>query len=129
MARLLLDSTVLVDVSRGHNDAIDFVDFERQAGHEVMFSVVTAMELIVGCRNKREVEEVQKLIAGFTVLEIMPPISRKAYELLVEFNKSHGLQIPDALIAATALVEGVTLTTANTRHFSMIEGLSLRQPY
>lgn len=129
MARLLLDSTVLVDIARGHDDAIRFVDSERQAGHDLMFSVVTAMELVVGCRNKQEVEKVEKLIAGFTVLAITPSISWKAHGLLVDFSKSHGLEIPDAFIAATALVEDLTLATANTRHFSMIEGLSIQRPY
>jgi predicted nucleic acid-binding protein len=38
---------------------------------------------------------------------------------------SHGLRIPDALIAATAMEENLTLVTANIKHFSFIKDLSL----
>jgi predicted nucleic acid-binding protein len=33
--------------------------------------------------------------------------------LIARYSKSHGLVIPDALIAATALVEGLPLLTHN----------------
>lgn len=42
---------------------------------------------------------------------------------------SHGLLIPDALIAATAVEEGLTLFTRNLRHFQMIPGLTAIAPY
>jgi predicted nucleic acid-binding protein len=45
------------------------------------------------------------------------------------FYLSHGLLIPDALIAATALDYGVTLYTKNVRHFLMIPGLTVVRPY
>jgi predicted nucleic acid-binding protein len=45
------------------------------------------------------------------------------------FYLSHGLLIPDALIAATALDYGITLYTKNVRHFRMISGLTVVRPY
>ena len=45
------------------------------------------------------------------------------------FYLSHGLLIPDAVIAATALEHGGTLYTKNVRHFRMIEGLNVVRPY
>jgi predicted nucleic acid-binding protein len=38
---------------------------------------------------------------------------------------SHGLQMGDALIAATGLEHQFTVLTANTRHFSAVKGLQL----
>jgi hypothetical protein len=95
----------------------------------VHLSIVTKMELVIGCRNKAEVRKTEKLLDDYDVLDITPLIGRKAYELLVRFSRSHGLSIPNALIAATALVEGATLVTSNIRHFSMIGGLRLEKPY
>jgi predicted nucleic acid-binding protein len=46
-------------------------------------------------------------------------------ELIARYAKSHGLQIPDAIIAATALELSAPLLTFNTRDFKFIDGLSL----
>jgi len=124
----ILESTVLVDLSRQDETARAYVDVERKAG-VVKVSIVSNMELIIGCRNKAEVQKTEKFLADYDVLDITPLIGRKAYELVARFNKSHGLAIPDALIAATALVENAVLVTSNTRHFSMIDGLRLEEPY
>jgi predicted nucleic acid-binding protein len=45
------------------------------------------------------------------------------------FSLSHGLQIPDALIAATALEHGLPLNTKNVRHFQMTPGLIIHRQY
>jgi predicted nucleic acid-binding protein len=42
---------------------------------------------------------------------------------------SHGLQIPDALIGATALEHQLTLLTKNTRHLQVIPRLVVHRPY
>ena len=124
----LLDTTVLVDVIRQKEEALDYVDAARKAG-TVCLSIVTKMELVIGCRDKTEVQRIEKLLADYDMLDITPLISRKAYELIVQFSRNHGLVIPDAFIAATALVEDAVLVTSNIRHFSMIEGLRLEEPY
>ena len=53
---------------------------------------------------------------------------RRAYFLMKAHAKSDGLHTLDALIAATALEDGLTLATKNRRHFQMIGDLSLEVP-
>ena len=125
----LLDTTVLVDVIRKEEAALDYIDSTRKAEGSLRLSIVTKMELIIGCRDKAEVQKTEKLLADYEILDVTPLISRKAYELIVRFSKSYGMAIPDALIAATALVENAVLVTSNVRHFSMIDGLRLEKPY
>ena len=129
MARKLLDTTVLIDLSRGKIAAADFFDNERQAGTELFVSVVSAMEMIVGCRNKAEVAKAEKQIADFQLVQLNPAMSQKAYDLVLTYNKSHGMMIPDALIAATALLESLELMSDNVRHFTMIPDLIVTRPY
>ena len=125
----LLDSTVLIDLSRGNADAADFVDAAFRAGTPLFISVISAMELIAGCRNQAEVAKVQGLVADFTLIHISSAESAKAYALMLSYNKSDGLAIPDALIAATAITQGLELVTDNDRHFKMIPELTARRPY
>jgi predicted nucleic acid-binding protein len=63
MSGNLLDTTVLIDISRGNVVAANFVDDCRQAQIPLFISVISAMELIFGCRDKAEVEVIKKLIS------------------------------------------------------------------
>ena len=125
----LLDTTVLIDLSRGNNAADDFVDESHKTQIALFISVISAMELVFGCRNQAEVAKARKLIAEFSLLHLSPADSAKAFELMLTFSKSHNLAIPDALIAATAITQNLELATDNDRHFKMIPDLAVKRPY
>ena len=55
-------------------------------------------------------------------------ISRISVDLIKKYNLSHGLAIPDSLIAATALVASIELFTFNTKDYRFIKGLKLYNP-
>ena len=125
----ILDTTVLIDLSRGSPDAADFIDTAFKSGAALFISVISAMELIAGCRNQPEVKKAQKLIAELNLVHLTPTISTKAYNLMLTYSKSNGLAIPDALIASTAITHRLELASDNTRHFKMIPDLSVKRPY
>lgn len=129
MSGKLLDTTVLVDLFRGNTQAADFIDAAIAGGTAPFVSVISAMELVTGCRDKAEVEKAKRLIADFTLVHLFPAASAQAYELTLTYSKSHGLTIPDALIAATAIAQGLELASDNERHFGMIQGLKVTRPY
>ncbi|MBI5032659.1 MAG: type II toxin-antitoxin system VapC family toxin [Chloroflexi bacterium] len=129
MTGKLLDSTVLIDLSRGNTQAADFVDAARRDQIPLFVSTVSAMELIAGCRDKIEVDKAKELVADFDLAHLSPTASAQAYDLMLTYCKSHGLTIPDALIAATAIVQDLELATDNERHFGMIPNLTVSRPY
>lgn len=47
---------------------------------------------------------------------------------LVRNGRSHGLEVPDAIIAAAAKTQGAVLATVNVKHFPM-KDLAVIQPY
>ncbi|MXY99367.1 type II toxin-antitoxin system VapC family toxin [Candidatus Poribacteria bacterium] len=87
------------------------------------------MEFIAGCRNKIEMTDLQRFFQICTYLHVTATISQVAFQLMESFYLSHGLTLPDALIAATAIEHDLTLYTRNTRHFRMIPELEISQPY
>jgi len=89
----LLDSDVLIDISRNRQGSIDYVDTLADPWND-----------IAGDRDGT------------------------SYELLLRYAKSHGLQVFDSLIAATAIERGFTLVTKNHRHFAMIGELIVQVP-
>jgi predicted nucleic acid-binding protein len=127
-AAALIDSDILIDAARGHLEAGAFLNEQHRAFH-VQISTISAMELIVGCRNKTELSQTKRFLEAVRILPVDPNISDTAYQLIETFTLGHGLMIPDALIAATALENGLTLVTKNTRHFQMIPKLEVVRPY
>lgn len=90
-------------------------------------SAVTYMELVQGCRNKDELMRIKTGLAlcQTEILPVSAAISSRTMQLMDTYVLSHGLQLGDALIAGTALEYGLTILTANTKHFSPIGGLNI----
>ena len=92
-------------------------------------SIVSAMELVQGCRSAADLVRVCRLLSRSTMLPVSSTGSRTALSLMETFALGHGLRIPDALIAVTALEHGLPLYTRNVRHLQMIPGLVAVRPY
>ncbi len=118
---LLVDTDVLIWHLRGYGQATRRLD---QMG-TLTISVVTYLELLQGMRNKAELAAVKRMFErrAATVLPLSEGITQRAVDLMELLTLSHGLQMGDALIAATALEHGMTVLTANIKHFSPVEGL------
>ena len=124
----LIDSDILIDAERGVADAVAFV-LAQHAMAGMNISAVTAMELIVGCRNRKELQVVESFLARAIIHEVAPAASRLARDWLTSYCLSHGLMIADALIAASAHQLGLPLYTKNVRHFQMLPLLVVIRPY
>lgn len=88
-------------------------------------SIITEMELVVGCRNKSELRVVDGFVRRFQVVKLNALISDAALALLHEYRLSHGLLIADALVAATALSLDRPFVSKNRRDYAFIPGLRL----
>jgi predicted nucleic acid-binding protein len=122
--KIIVDTDILIDAGRGIEDALVFLEnHEHHAALPV--SIITKMELIVGCRDKQELRYMEKFLCRFIVLNLNEDISTIANNLLLHYRLSHGLLIPDALIAATAISWDYSLISKNQRDFRFIEKLSL----
>jgi len=124
MALTIVDSDILIDVARGKAEAINFL-LTLQQTSTLAISAVSQMELIVGCRNKKELQDLEKFLNRYQILKITDRISDRAVDLLKQYFPSHGLLIADCLIAATALVHHEAFVTKNQRDFRFIADLNL----
>jgi hypothetical protein len=124
---LIVDTDILIDAGRNISQAVDYLEqAEREFG--LAISAVTQMELLVGARNKRAQRNIERFLARFSVVKINEGITDTAHALLLRYRLSHGLEIADALIAATAIVTAQPFATKNLKDFKFIKGLALR-PY
>ena len=89
MAELtLVDTDILIDAAHKDEMAVTVLqNLESTSGLAV--SIVTQMELVVGCRNKTEQRELAKFLQRFQVIHLSASISQRGLELLQQYRLSH----------------------------------------
>jgi len=121
---VVVDTDILVDAGRGVGEAVSCLQqIEQRAA--LALSVISQMELMIGCQSKAELRSLDRFLLRFQLIKLSEQISDTALDLLRRYRLSHGLLIPDALIAATALSLSVAFVTKNQRDYRFIAGLSL----
>jgi len=122
MEIVLLDTNILIEILKGNQETIDKIQIFDA---ELFISSITVMELFYGALNKSELNKLEKFTSLFNIIEINENISKKATKLVKTYAKSHTLDIPDSLIAATSLTHNTKLFTHNIKDFKYIDGVQL----
>ena len=120
---ILCDTNVIIEILKGNKRTINII--ESIGLENIAISSVTVMELYFGALNKSELNKIKKHLQALNIVHFDTDISESAIKLIERFSKSHGLQIPDAIIAATAMTSKIKLFTFNLKDFKYIDGLKL----
>jgi predicted nucleic acid-binding protein len=120
MSSWLLDTCVIVDFLRDRPEAVELI---RHAGVRPAVSAITVAELVAGARTATDERRIDALLQQLLVHEVDLDVARLGGAWRRRYGQSHGVLIPDALIAATAQIHGARLVTRNARHFPMLDDL------
>ena len=120
---VLCDTDIFIEALKNNPRATDSL---RNIGFEnIAISAITLMELYFGALNKRELAKMKSRLLKLKIVQLDQDISESATGLVERYAKSHGLHIPDALIAATAISHRMELLTYNVKDFKFIERIRL----
>ena len=121
---MLFDTDIFIWTQRGNVKAATLIEREPVR----LLSVQTYLELLQDARNKAEQRTTKQFLADlhFTLLPLTETIGHRAMVYIEEYGLASGLRAGDALIAATATENNVTLTSGNGKHFKPIHGLRLK---
>ena len=125
---VVLDTSIFVDFLREYLPALSFFSsFVSKEYDRVLFSAITATELISGksCNNSAIKSKVEHMLASLAEIEV----SHKIAVFAGDIRRKYDIDIPDAVVAATALSNKAELLTKNVGDFKDIEGLIVREPY
>jgi len=122
---ILCDTNVIIETLKGDEKSIKIM--ESIGLENIAISSVTVMELYFGALNKRELNKIKKHLKALNIVHFDNDVSELAVSMIESYSKSHGLQIPDAIIAATALSLEIKLFTLNSKDFRYIDGLKLQK--
>jgi predicted nucleic acid-binding protein len=117
---MLVDTDVLIDFLRGYKKAISFVE---NFSSQMILSPIVVAELYAGVKGTDELAVLDDFISQFPVIPITSEIAKAGGLYKRDFNKSHGVGLADAILAATAENEKAELKTLNVKHYPMISGL------
>lgn len=119
----LIDTGVIILHLRNDARANQLLDYLESKG-DIKVSVITVMEILVGCRSKEEEDNSLLLFERVLPVSTNRDIAAKAAALIKKYPEVFGKGIqsgtPDAIIAATALNENRALITLNTRQFAKV---------
>ena len=69
------------------------------------------------------------MLEKFVAISIVHPVTTNLIQNTIDIRQNYKLKLPDAIIAATALVYSLTLITRNTKDFENINGLKVVNPW
>ena len=118
--QVLVDTDVLIDFLRGYGPAVSFVDDHSD---RIVLSAIVVTELYAGAKGDAEQKVLQSLLSVFRVAPISGEIARLGGLYRRDYGPSHGTGLSDALVAATAFLEGAELKTLNVKHYPMFDGI------
>jgi predicted nucleic acid-binding protein len=120
---VLCDTNILIHAFNGNTTTIEAL--EEIGFANIVLSSITTMELLQGMGNKAELAQMKKKIKYYDIIHFDSHISQKSIELIEGFKLSHHLQIPDAIIGATAIVNEIELFTYNKKDFDFMPNITL----
>lgn len=120
---ILCDTNVFIHAFNGNKETI--AQLEIIGLDNIVLSAITLMELYQGMGNKAELAQMKKKLRYYDIIHVDSHISRMAIELIERFKLSHSLQIPDAIIGATAIVYNIPLYTYNIKDFNFMPNINI----
>ncbi|MBC8440378.1 MAG: type II toxin-antitoxin system VapC family toxin [Deltaproteobacteria bacterium] len=121
---MIFDTDIFIWAQRGNEKAAKLMEKTEQR----YLSIQTYMELLQGAENKTQHQHIKDFLTsfGFNILPLTENIGHRASIYVEEYTLSSSVRSGDAIIAATAIENNMTLSSSNTKHFKMIKELKLK---
>ncbi|MBL7702087.1 MAG: type II toxin-antitoxin system VapC family toxin [Ferruginibacter sp.] len=120
--QILVDTDILIKVFRGDAEKKKILDDNKGS---LSISIITYLELLSGLKSRRRIIDLNKQMKAYNIIHLSEKISIKSLALYQKYLILNNISLPDALIASTAIINGMVLMTDNQKDFKFIKELSL----
>jgi len=124
--RYLLDSNTVIDYIGGLYSGKSKQWLDQLIDEEINVSIITKIEVL--SFNPEEDDNYPILIEFFDVSNTFE-LAGEVVNKTIQTRQKQKIKLPDAVIASTALVNGMILVTRNTKDFKNIPDLKTVNPY
>jgi hypothetical protein len=121
---VIFDTDIFIWVQRGNRRAADLID----SAEKRYLSVQSYMELLQCAKDGKKQKLTKQFISdlGFIVLPLSENIGHRALVYIEEYSALSGMRAGDAIIAATAVENRMTLASSNVKHFKVVRELEFK---
>lgn len=121
-----MDSNVIIDYTASllPQEGSDFV--EDLLNNDFLISVAVKIEVLGFDDVPHKLVVMEEFVNSAVVLPLDEAVTKQTISLRRKYKK---LKLGDAIIAATALVHGLTIISRNTKDFQNIQGLNCVNPH
>lgn len=129
---MILDTTFLVDVLRGNEEALKWEEKFDKGKEEPLVSPITLMELWEGAlrseKTGKELEKIEEFLEGLSNISFDSEDGKISGEIRASLSeKGELIDVEDIMIGATALNSNQKILTRNPDHFKRIEDLKVQE--
>jgi predicted nucleic acid-binding protein len=123
---LVIDTDVVIDHLRGMEESRKLLEAVEDGRFSAYYSTVTEAEIYSGKKmgEKAERRKVELLLDLMHRVDVNGDVARKAGDL----RRRSQVELPNAIIAATALHIRARLVTRNAKHYETIKEVEIRTP-
>ena len=126
-----LDTNIVSEILRKNENVRKYMENALKNDYPVYICSIVYYEIVRGLKTAGKTRRLKEFL---TLHETLPhlfldresyEVIEKATEIYVQLHRGNQIEDNDIYIGAIALINDCTLVTANTRHFSRIEGLKI----
>ncbi len=121
----IIDSNAVIDYLSGKLPEKVMVFMNQVINDIPNISVITKIEVL----GYKTTGEANQILSGFIDDSVVLGLYDDIVEQTIKIRKKHKIKTPDAIIAATALVNSLTIITRNEKDFNKIKGLEVVNPH
>lgn len=122
---MLVDSNVIIDYVSNRIPEKSAKQLDIYFNSNFSVSIISKIEVLGFNTQEYELEQLKSFIQLSSIVYINEAVADKT----IEIRRMKRIKLPDAIIAATALLQNCILLSHNTTDFNKIEGLQVLDPY
>lgn len=123
MSEFLIDANVFFKVFKSDEAVRNYLE-----NLDFVVDITVYIECLQGSKSNLEKRKIGNYLDNFPLLLLSEDAAKLALNLIRQYSNTNGLLLPDALIAANAIENGLKLITYNINDFKFIAGLNVIKP-
>lgn len=124
---VVIDTDIFIDILRGVPAAKQLLNLLIANEEKVLFSAITEAELLSGSECEQDAQ--RRIVLRLLGLFMKLPVDNATAQLAGKLRRNSDILLPDALIAAAAILADATLFTRNSKDFKKVSIVRTKKPY